>query len=141
MEWTLGDHRLSDDASQLDLDEVYRWLSETYWAKDRPKSMLETSVKHSLCLGLFQGSRQIGFSRAVTDHATFTWIADVIVAPEFRGRGLGKWMVKTLMEHPAIQTRTQLLRTLDAHGLYESLGFERAECLRRYVGGPGLPGM
>lgn len=141
MEWIQGTHRLTDDKSQLDLDSVYRWLSETYWAKDRPKSMLETSAKNSLCLGLFEGDRQIGFSRAVTDYATFTWIADVIIAPEYRGRGLGKWMVKTLMDHPSIQTRTQLLRTMDAHTLYESLGFERAECLRRYVGAPGIPGM
>lgn len=141
MEWIQGDYRLSDDASQLDLDAVYQWLSETYWANSRPKAMLETSVKHSLCLGLFEGNRQIGFSRAVTDYATFTWIADVIVAPAYRGRDLGKWMVKTLMDHPAIQTRTQLLRTKDAHALYEGLGFERGECLRRYVGGPGVPGM
>ena len=141
MEWIQGDYRLTDDKSQLDLDVVYRWLSETYWAKDRPKSMLETSVENSLCLGMFEGTRQIGFCRAVTDYATFTWIADVIVAPKHRGRGLGKWMVQTLMDHPAIQTRTQLLRTKDAHTLYEDLGFERAECLRRYVGAPGIPGM
>lgn len=141
MEWIQGNQRLTDDKSQLDLDVVYRWLSETYWAKDRPKSMLETSVANSLCLGLFEGTRQIGFCRAVTDYATFTWIADVIVAPEYRGRGLGKWMVQTLMDHPAIQTRTQLLRTKDAHALYEGLGFERGECLRRYVGGAGVPGM
>ena len=141
MEWTRNEYRLTDDKAQLDLDAVYRWLLATYWAADRPKSMLETSVQHSVCLGLFAGATPVGFCRAVTDHATFTWVADVVVAPEYRGRGLGRWMVQTLIDHPAVQTRTQLLRTKDAHGLYEALGFERGECLRRYVGGLGVPGM
>jgi GNAT superfamily N-acetyltransferase len=73
----------------------------------------------------------VGFARAVTDQATFTYLCDVIIEPAHRGRGLGKWIVQTLLDHPTCQTTTRCLRTLDAHGLYEQFGFERTEYLRR----------
>ena len=131
MEWTNGDYTLTDDKSRLDLDAICRLLAETYWAKDRPRGIMEEAIKHSVCLGLFHGSQQVGFSRGVTDHATFTWVCDVVIHPAHRSKGLGKWMVKCLLEHPALQTITHVLHTRDAHGLYERFGFKRGEYLRR----------
>ena len=131
MEFVRGEYTLSDDKSQLDLEVVTTLLHATYWAVNRSREAIAKSVEHSVCFGLFHSSRQVGFARAVTDYATFTYLCDVIVAPEHRGRGLGKWIVECMLAHPALQTSTQCLRTRDAHTLYERFGFERTEYLRR----------
>ena len=131
MEWHHGDYLLTDDKSRLDLDAIMAMLADTYWAGNRPRDVITRAIKHSICLGMFHHGRQVGFARAVTDHATFTWICDVIVHPDQRGRGLGKWLMKCVLEHPELQTLSQCLRTRDAHTLYEPFGFERVEYMRR----------
>jgi ribosomal protein S18 acetylase RimI-like enzyme len=117
MEWTHAGYLLSDDKARLDLNAISLLLASSYWAADRPPHIIERSIANSVCLGLFQGNQQVGFSRAVTDYATFTWICDVIVHPSHRRRGLGRWMVEKLTEHPMLQTRSQVLATRDAHEL------------------------
>jgi GNAT superfamily N-acetyltransferase len=131
MEWKRGEYLLSDDKSLLHVETVFQLLRETYWAADRPLERVKTSIEHSFCMGLYLGEEQIGFCRAVTDYATFTWICDVIIAPAHQKSGLGKWMVEQLLEHPLLQTRRQVLATKDAHTLYERFGFERVEFMRR----------
>ena len=134
MDWTHGEYQLSDDKHRLDLEAIHRLLSETYWAADRPLNVMEKAIENSLCVGLYHGGRLVGFARAVTDYATFTWVCDVIVHSEHRGNGLGKWMVERLIEHPLLQTRSQVLATRDAHALYERFGFKPAEYLKRMPG-------
>jgi GNAT superfamily N-acetyltransferase len=92
------------------------------------------AMEHSVCLGLCLRGSLIGFARGVTDHATFTWVCDVILHPEHRGRGLGKWMMHCFLEHPDLQSVSYHLRTTDAHGLYEKFGFRRVEAMRRSRG-------
>ncbi len=130
MEWKRDGYTVTDDKHRLDLDAVYQWLHSTYWAAHRDRALIEKSIQGSLCFGLFHSGKQVGFARAVTDYATFTWICDVILSPEHRGHGLGKWMVECVLAHPELQTTTQVLRTRDAHTLYERFGFERTEYLR-----------
>ena len=131
MDWQRDDYLLTDDRSRFDLAAICALLHATYWAANRSPELIEKSIQHSVCLGLFHSGQQIGFARGVTDHATFTWICDVVIAPEHRGRGLGKWIVECVLAHPELQTTTQVLRTRDAHTLYEPFGFERTEYLRR----------
>jgi GNAT superfamily N-acetyltransferase len=131
MEWTNGDYVLSDDPRRINLDEVMALLATTYWANDRPREVMEKAMRHSVCLGLLHDSRLAGFARGVTDQATFTWVCDVIVHPDHRGRGLGKWMMERFFEHSDLQTTSYHLRTEDAHGLYERFGFRRVEAMRR----------
>ena len=133
MNFERGDYLLSDDKSILDLNVVFSLLRSTYWAESRSREQIETSLKHSVCFGLFHAGRQVGFARAVTDCATYCYLCDVIVAPDHRGHGLGKWIVECMLAHPDLQTTTQCLRTRDAHGLYEPFGFERTEYMRRSV--------
>lgn len=134
MEWIHGEYRLTDDRAALDLEVISQLLAGTYWAADRPKSVMAEAIAHSICVGLFHQERQVGFARAVTDQATFTWICDVIIHAEHRGKGLGKWMVRCLIDHPRLQTRSQVLATRDAHGLYERFGFQRTEYMKRMPG-------
>ncbi len=140
MDWAHGEYELSDNKRRLDFEAVYRLLSQTYWAVGRSRSTMDSAIEHSVCIGLYHRGTQVGFARAVTDHATFTWICDVVIHPEHRGNGLGKWMVERLIEHPLLQTRSQVLATRDAHGLYERFGFTPAEYLKRITEvGAGSP--
>jgi GNAT superfamily N-acetyltransferase len=134
MEWTRGEYLLSDDRKLLDLVKIHALLRDTYWAADRPFEIVCRSVENSIAIGLYKNGAQVGFCRAVTDHATFTWICDVVIEPAHRGGGLGKWMVACLIEHPLLQTRRQILATKDAHALYERFGFERSpDFLKRTI--------
>lgn len=127
-----GDYYITDDRSAVDLDVVEALLRGSYWAADRPRAAIETSLANSTCFSVLHQGQQVGFARVVTDHAAFAWIADVMIAEAHRGWGLGKWLVQCVLEHPCVaNTSLQLLRTRDAHGLYERFGFERVESMSR----------
>jgi GNAT superfamily N-acetyltransferase len=124
MIWERPPYRISDQAADLDLDTVHAFLVTSYWARGIPRETVERSIRHSLPFGLFHGTRQIGFARAVTDRATFAYLADVFVAENERGRGLGAWLVETVLAHPELKgLRRWLLATRDAHALYRRFGF------------------
>jgi GNAT superfamily N-acetyltransferase len=131
MQWQRNGMIIVDDSSQVDLDVVYDLLKKTYWAKDRSKETIAKTIENSLCFSVFKNDKQIGFARVVTDFATFSWIADVIIEPRFRRQGIGKFLMQCVTEHPAIKSTTQTLRTRDAHGLYEKFNFERSEFMVR----------
>jgi len=125
MIWERPPYRISDQASDLDLDAVHGFLVSSYWARGIPRATVERSIRNSLSFGLFHGGRQIGFARAVTDRATFAYLADVFVAEDERDRGLGAWLVETVMAHPELKgLRRWLLATRDAHPLYRRFGFK-----------------
>jgi GNAT superfamily N-acetyltransferase len=114
------------DADGIDVDLVYRWLSEdSYWAAGRSRDLVVRSLDNSCCLGAFADGRQlVGFARTITDWATFGWIADVYVDRAHRGRGLGRWLVGSLRDRlQEAGVPRLILSTLDAHGVYEALGF------------------
>ncbi len=140
MEWTQGPYRITDDPGELDLFYVVPALQQSYWAEDRQQQDIEESIRNSLCFGLYKEGRQIGFARVVTDKVTFAWICDVIVHTDQRGTGLGKWLMECLEEHPDVKdVSQQLLRTRDAHGLYEQFGYAVCDAMvRRKAGEPDL---
>ena len=123
-EWQHGDYRISTDKSLLDFDMIYNYLSlRSYWAAGRPMDVIRDSVEGSLVFGMYKNEQQIGLTRVITDYATFAYMSDVFVLEEFRGQGLGKWMMKVVTEHPDLQRGWWMLATRDAHGLYEQVGF------------------
>lgn len=124
-EWQRGDYTISTDMARLDVDLIYDFLStHSYWAKGRTRAAVERSIAHSLSFGLYRQGQQVGFARVVTDYATFAYLADVFVLEAERGRGLGKWLLATIVEHAELQgLRRWLLATRDAHGLYQQAGF------------------
>jgi hypothetical protein len=135
--WTRDGFTISTDPAHLDRDVIFRYLhDESYWAKGIPRDLFERSIDTSLNFGLFDGSagsggKQIGFSRVVTDGATFAWLCDVFVLPDYRGRGLSKWLMETVRAHPDLQVqRAFVLATRDAHGLYAKYGWEPVEAGR-----------
>ena len=120
-----GDLELSSDSSRLDRALIYTFLSQqSYWATGVPRHVVDRALDHSLCFGIYRQTRQLAFARAVTDRATFAYVADVFVLPDQRGKGLGKWLVDAMLRHEALQgLRRWLLATRDAHGLYAQFGF------------------
>ena len=116
---------LSTDASLLDIDMVHKYLSiQSYWATNISFQVVKKSVQNSLCFGLYDNQKQIGFARVVTDRATFAYLADVFILESFRGKGLAKWMMEVIQAHPELQgLRRWMLGTRDAHGLYEQFGW------------------
>jgi GNAT superfamily N-acetyltransferase len=115
---------ISTDPSRLDARAIHAYLDRSYWAAGIPMDVLERAIRGSLCFGLYDDDRQIGFARAVTDRATFAYLADVYVLESYRGRGLSKWLMRVIMAHPDLQRlRRFSLVTKDAHGLYAQFGF------------------
>jgi len=116
----------SSEASAMDVERVHRWLSEeSYWARGRTREAHDAAMAGSRNYGVFDGESgpQLAYARAITDGATFAWIADVFVAPEARGRGVGKLIMQGIIDdlEPLGLKRTALF-TEDAHGLYEKFG-------------------
>jgi GNAT superfamily N-acetyltransferase len=124
---------VSTDPALLQIDFIHDALSRTYWANQRTRAVLEEAIRNSLCFGLYEQKtqRQVGFARIVTDRATFSWIADVIVDEAYRQRGLGQWLFSCVASHPYARDWMAMLGTRDAHALYEKFGFARWEAMRR----------
>jgi GNAT superfamily N-acetyltransferase len=124
MNLTKGQYSITTDQQRLDIDAIHTFLSRSFWAESIPEELVRKSIANSLCFGLFDGRSQVGFARVVTDRATFAYLCDVYVLESHRGRGLGKWLIETVMSHPDLQNlrRFQLV-TRDAHGLYAPHGF------------------
>lgn len=118
---------VTTDPGRLDLATIHGFLSGSYWAKGVPREVVERSIRHSICFGAFDGDRQVGFARVVSDHATFAYVADVFVLDSHRGRGIGKRIMACITSHPELQDlRLWTLFTRDAHGLYRQYGFREA---------------
>jgi GNAT superfamily N-acetyltransferase len=123
--WTRGTFTVTCDPARLDRALIAEFLASTYWAKGIPPLVVDKSLAHSLCFALLDGDRQIGFARVISDHATIAYLADVFVLPEYRGKGLAKWLMQCVTGHSELQgLRRWMLATRDAHGLYEKFGFK-----------------
>jgi GNAT superfamily N-acetyltransferase len=121
---------VTTDRRRLDLDVIHGFLTRSYWARGIPRETVARSMEHSLCFGAFDGDRQVGFARVISDRATFAYVCDVFVLEPDRGRGVGKSLMAAIMAHPELQRlRRWTLFTRDAHGLYGQFGF----------GAPGHP--
>jgi N-acetylglutamate synthase-like GNAT family acetyltransferase len=123
-EWRRGDYLLSTDKAKIDVQVVHDFLSQSYWAENIPLAAVKKSIGNSLCFAIYHHEKLIGFARAISDFATFAYLADVFILPEERGKGLSKWLMETIMGHPQLQDlRRFILATRDAHSLYAQFGF------------------
>ncbi len=116
---------ISTDPARLDLDRVHAWLAAAYWSPGVRRDIVERAFANSLSAGAYDARGvQVGVARAVTDQATFAYLADVFVDERARGHGVGRAMVRALIDDPRLQTlRRWSLATRDAHGVYAALGF------------------
>jgi N-acetylglutamate synthase-like GNAT family acetyltransferase len=136
VEYREGNYLISTDTTKLDLAAIHDYLSRSYWAKDIPLALVRKAIEHSLCFGLYdeQSGAQIGFARVISDYATYSYLADVFILEAYRGRGLSKWLMRCILDHPELQLpRTFFLATRDAHGLYSQFGFAHVDAPKRFM--------
>jgi ribosomal protein S18 acetylase RimI-like enzyme len=135
-------YNITTDPAKINLDLVHQFLShESYWAKNIPHPVLKRALEHSFCFMVLYKEEQVGFARVITDKATFAYLADVFILPEHQGKGLGRWLLESILNHSELQgLRSWMLATKDAHGLYEKFGFELTNNTTRIMRKPGLEG-
>jgi GNAT superfamily N-acetyltransferase len=129
---------VSTDKDLLDQEFVIGEIESSYWGADQSKATILKAIDNSLCFGLYRAKDeaehgrdvQIGFARVVTDHATFAWLADVIVMDCYRKAGLGTMLMKEILSHPLVKPRKIVLFTATAHGFYQKFGFKRFEAMK-----------
>jgi GNAT superfamily N-acetyltransferase len=125
---------ISTEKEKLEIDFIHSFLTRSYWAEGISKEVIQRSIDGSLCFGVFEKTRQIGFARMITDKATFAYLADVFIIEEYRGLGLSKWLMEVIMSHPELQgLRRMMLATRDAHSLYEKFGFTQLTNADRWM--------
>ncbi len=129
MLWQRGDYWISTDPTLLDFPVILRFIAEeSYWGKGRTADFMQRAIDHSaLCFGIYlntpTGCNQVGFARVISDLTTFGYLSDVFVLPEHRGKGLGKWLITTICEHPDLQDIKRITLITRTPEFYESLSF------------------
>jgi GNAT superfamily N-acetyltransferase len=127
-------YTVSTDKAQFDVEMIYRFLTNCYWAEGVPRDVVQRSIDNALCFGVFDREQQVGFARVITDRATYAYIGDVFILESHRGCGLSKLLMKAIMEHPELQgLRRWSLVTNDAHGLYQQFGFSPLANPQKYM--------
>jgi GNAT superfamily N-acetyltransferase len=128
-------YEISSDPARLDRDVIFRYLSEeSYWARGRSREVIDRGIDNSIVFGAYLGDEQVGFARAVSDRATFAWLADVFVLPGHRSHGLGKRLVEAALGHPELDGVLRwMLGTADAHELYRRYGFTEVQGETRFM--------
>jgi len=117
-------YELDDDPDRIDVDAVHAYLTRSYSAEGRTRETVERLVRSAQrVVGLYLDGTQVGFCRALTDDASLTYMADVYVLPEHRGRGLGVELLREMIDNGPYAERRWLLHTRDAHELYRRFGF------------------
>jgi len=133
-EWRRGEYLISTDKHLLDLSAIHSFLATSYWAEDIPFETVKKSIDHSLNFGVYIAGKQVGFARVITDYTTYAYIGDVYILEDFRGRGLSKWLMRVIVNHPELQgLRRWTLITRDAHELYRKTGFTEPQNPERYM--------
>ena len=115
---------ISTDPGKLDIDAIVDMLTRAYWAIGRPRPRTEHAIQNSLVFGVYDGNKQIGVARVISDYSIFAYLCDVFIHEDYRAQGLGKWLLQAIMEHPDLkEVRRWILATNDAHELYKKFGF------------------
>ncbi|WP_315819934.1 GNAT family N-acetyltransferase [Paraflavitalea speifideaquila] len=121
---TKDGYTISTDKHILNIPYIHAFLTTSYWAEGIPVNTVQRSVDGALCFGVYKDGVQVGFARMISDLATYAYLADVFIDESQRGKGLGKWLVEVILQHPELQGLRRIeLATRDAHSLYAQLGF------------------
>ena len=133
-EWHRDRFRITTDPARVDLDVVHGYLTTSYWAWGITRDRVARSIAGAIPFAMLHDNRQVGFARVISDRATFAWVADVFILPGHRDRGLGIWLVESILAHPDLQgLRRWSLSTRDAHLLYARFGFTALESPERMM--------
>jgi GNAT superfamily N-acetyltransferase len=133
-EWRKGPFEISTDRSRLDLELIHGFLARDLWdTAGIPREVMERSIAHSLCFGVYEGERQVGFARVVTDRATFAFVSDDFVVESHRGRGLATWLMETILAYPALRGLRRIVLVTHDPRLYLKAGFTPLQAPETYM--------
>lgn len=129
-----GEYVLSADKKKTDLQYVYNLLClPSRYSTGLPAERFPLVIENSICFNVFYQGKQVGFSRVITDCTEFASLWDVFIDDAHRKKGVGKALVKYILEHPRLRGIFRwFLMTEDAHGLYQKFGF-KTEAYNPYV--------
>jgi N-acetylglutamate synthase-like GNAT family acetyltransferase len=130
MNWHKNSFTISSEKKRVDIDALHAMLRQSYWARDRTREEVEQTVSNSICFSIYKDEDQIGFARVLTDKVVYAVILDMIIRENFRGQGLGKWLMTCMFEHPEIAPLRKILWTTDADNFYRKLGFRKMSKLK-----------
>lgn len=117
---------ITTDKSKLDIKTIHQFLTKSYWAKGRTLEEVKKTIEHCLCFGVYLKDKQIGFARIATDYTVFAYLMDVFILPEYRGKGYSKKLMEAINQSSKLQScKVWMLKTSDAHGLYEQFGYSK----------------
>lgn len=128
--WRMTEFMISTDRVLLDFDIIHEFISkESYWGLDRGREVMEKAMNNSAyCFGVYHENnkvrKQIGFARVVSDLTTFAYIADVFILSDYRGKGLGKWLIQTIVNHPELKTLKRLTLFTNTPNFYSDSMFK-----------------
>ncbi len=131
MEWYKDQYLISDKKEIINIDTVYRLLTDTYWAENRTLDTIEESIHNSCVFGVYHQNNQIGFGRVITDQAVFSWVLDVVIDSSYQGKGIGTWLMECILAHPDLQDTKFALATKDAHDFYRRFAFTDNACMTK----------
>lgn len=135
MEWHRDEFMITDDPKRVNPEIVAGLLARTYWGQKRPRHVVEKLIPKSYCFSLLRNEEPIGFARVVSDFTVFSWLSDLVIEERYRGKGLGRWFLECILNHPELSKTQFVLQTTHAHGLYERYGFRGSEKIMTRPGG------
>lgn len=125
--------RITDKSSDVDFNKLQSFLKTTIWQSEIGANTLRRTIDNSLCIFAFDKDEQVGFARAVSDKATFCWIDDVFVDPNYHGLGIGGKMIQAILEHPELRSIASWFLTSsnpEGRKVFSCYGFEPIELAR-----------
>ena len=122
-----NEYLISTDKNKLDIELIHNFLTnESGWSNGIPIAKVEKSIDNSLNFGIYIGQRQIGYARVISDFSTIAYLGDIFIITEYRGLGLSKWLMESILGHKELQgLRRWILLTSTAEWLYEKYGFTK----------------
>ena len=122
-----NEYLISTDKQKLDIESIHNFLTyESGWSNGIPIEKVEKSIDNSLNFGVYLGQKLIGYARVISDFSTIAYLGDIFILTEYRGLGLSKWLMETIMDHKELQgLRRWILLTSTAEWLYEKYGFTK----------------
>lgn len=123
--WQKDEYTISTDKSRLDLNVIHNFISwESYWGKGRSQEVMQRAIDNSvLCFGVYHAKKQMGFARVISDLTTFGYLADVFILTDYRGQGLGKWLIQTIVNHPELAALKRITLFTRTPNFYYDAGF------------------
>ena len=133
-EYQKGNFKISTNPALLDMDVIHGYLTRSYWSRGISRDMVGKSIDNSLCFGLYDQGKQVGFARIITDYTTHAYLCDVFVLEAYQGQGLGQWLIECVVTWPELQgIRRLVLATADAQEFYRKIGFNELSTPERFM--------